>query len=86
MHVWRGDELLNLTPTEFKLLAYLAQHAGQTVTRQQILESVWGYSAEIENERTVNVHIRRLREKVEPDPANPTLILTVPGKGYRLEG
>jgi DNA-binding response OmpR family regulator len=84
--VWRGDKLLNLTPTEFRLLVMLAQHAGQALTRQQILDAVWGYSADIESERTVNVHIRRLREKVELNPAQPTLILTVPGIGYRFSG
>ncbi|GAB4307707.1 MAG: response regulator transcription factor [Phototrophicales bacterium] len=84
MQVWRGHQILNLTPTEFKLLAYLTQHVNQALTRQQILDAVWGYTAEIENERTVNVHIRRLREKVEADPSQPQLILTVPGIGYRL--
>lgn len=84
--VWRGDHLLNLTPTEFRLLTYLAQHQGQALSRRQILDAIWGYTAEIESERTVNVHIRRLREKVEPDPSRPTLILTIPGIGYRFEG
>jgi DNA-binding response OmpR family regulator len=82
--VWRGNQLLLLTPTEFRLLAFLAQHPGQALSRAQILDAVWGYDAEFENERIVNVHMRRLREKVELDPSNPTLILTVPGIGYRL--
>lgn len=82
--VMRGDQVLNLTPTEFRLLIFLARHAGQALTREQLLEAVWGYDAEIESERTVNVHIRRLREKIEIDPSQPTLILTVPGIGYRL--
>ena len=82
--VTRGDQLLNLTPTEFRLLALFAQHPGQVLTRRQILNVVWGQTAEVENERTVNVHIRRLREKIEFDPARPTLILTVPGQGYRF--
>ncbi len=82
--VLRGKEILPLTPTEFRLLVYLAQNAGQALTRSQILESVWGYDAEVEDERTVNVHIRRLREKIEPDPSHPSLILTVPGIGYRF--
>jgi DNA-binding response OmpR family regulator len=82
--VTRGDQILNLTPTEFRLLIYLARHTGQALTREQLLEAVWGYDAEVESERTVNVHIRRLREKVEIDPSQPTLILTVPGIGYRL--
>ncbi|MCA9983025.1 MAG: winged helix-turn-helix domain-containing protein, partial [Anaerolineales bacterium] len=53
-------------------------------SRTQILEGAWGYDATIEDERTVNVHIRRLREKVELEPSQPALILTVPGIGYRL--
>ena len=84
--VWRGSQLLNLTPTEFRLMIYLAQHNGQALTRVQILDAVWGYDAEVDSDRTVNVHIRRLREKVELDPGNPSLILTVPGIGYRFAG
>lgn len=82
--VWRGKQLLNLTPTEFRLLTTLAQHTDQALTRRQLLDAVWGYSADIENERTVNVHIRRLREKIEHDPSQPTLIETVPSIGYRF--
>ena len=82
--VWRGDELLNLTPTEFRLLAHLALHSGQVLSRGQILDAVWGYDADVEDEHTVTVHVRRLREKVELSPEKPTLILTVPGAGYRL--
>lgn len=84
--VQRGSEMLNLTPTEFRLLVYLAQHPGQALTRAQILDAVWGYDADVDSERTVNVHIRRLREKVELTPSKPALILTVPGIGYRLVG
>lgn len=80
----RGDQSLNLTPTEFRLLAFLAQHPGQALSRSQILEAVWGYEADLDSERTVNVHIRRLREKIELDPSRPAIILTVPGIGYRL--
>ncbi|MCB0192883.1 MAG: response regulator transcription factor [Anaerolineae bacterium] len=80
----RGDELINLTPTEFKILVYLARHPGQALSRAQIVEAVWGHDADVESERTVNVHIRRLREKIELDPGQPTLVLTVPGIGYRL--
>jgi DNA-binding response OmpR family regulator len=82
--VRRGQDLLNLTPTELRLLIYLAQNPRQALSRAQILDAVWGYDAEVESERVVNVHIRRLREKVELDPSRPTLILTVPGIGYRL--
>ena len=85
-YVKRGQQTLNLTPIEFRLLVYLAQHPGQALTRAQILDAVWGYAADVESERTVNVHIRRLREKVELDPGKPQIILTVPGIGYRLVG
>ena len=81
--VKRGRKELNLTPTELRLLIYLARNRGRALQRSQILESVWGYD-DVESERTVNVHIRRLREKVELNPSEPTLILTVPGVGYRL--
>jgi len=84
--VWRDRQLINLTPTEFRLLIYLAQNAGQALTRSQILDAVWGYDADVDSERTVNVHIRRLREKIEIDPSTPSLILTVPGIGYRFVG
>jgi DNA-binding response OmpR family regulator len=84
--VSRGDQILALTPTEFRLLVFLAQHPGQALTRAQILDAVWGYDADIDSERAVNVHIRRLREKVELDPSSPLLILTVPGIGYRMTG
>jgi DNA-binding response OmpR family regulator len=82
--VRRGNEVINLTPTEFRLFLYLARHPGQALSRAQILDAVWGYAPDVENERVVNVHIRRLREKVELDPSCPTLIFTVPGIGYRL--
>ncbi|WP_420631330.1 response regulator transcription factor [Candidatus Leptofilum sp.] len=82
--VLRGEAQLELTPTEFRLFVYLARHAGQALTRAQILQGAWGYDTAVEDARTVNVHIRRLREKVELTPSQPTLILTVPGVGYRL--
>jgi DNA-binding response OmpR family regulator len=84
--VLRGKQPLNLTPTEFRLLTYLAQNVGQALSRSQILNAVWGYDADVDSERTVNVHVRRLREKIELDPSNPALILTVPGIGYRFVG
>ena len=82
--VRRQEQVLNLTPIEFRLLSYLARHPGQALTRTQILEAVWGYAADLDGERTVNVHIRRLREKIETDPGRPQILLTVPGIGYRL--
>jgi DNA-binding response OmpR family regulator len=82
--VRRGEESINLTPTEFRLLSYLARHRGQALTRSQIVEAVWGFAPDVESEKTVNVHIRRLREKIELKPEQPSLILTVPGIGYRM--
>lgn len=82
--VRRGDDVIPLTPTEFRLLNYLARHRGQALTRAQIVEAVWGYAPDMESEKTVNVHVRRLREKIELKPDQPSLILTVPGIGYRL--
>jgi DNA-binding response OmpR family regulator len=79
-----GDRIINLSPTEFRLLVYLTQHRGQALSREQILAAVWGYDADVESTTTVNVCVRRLREKIELDPSHPVLILTVPGIGYRL--
>lgn len=83
---FRGTRSLNLTPTEYRLLVYLTQNRGLALTRTQIMDAVWGYAPDLEEERTINVYIRRLREKIEPDPSRPALILTVPGIGYRLAG
>jgi DNA-binding response OmpR family regulator len=82
--VTRAGRHLNLTPTEFRLLSFLAQHPGQVLSRDQLLENVWGCAPEWIDPNTVNVHIRRLRAKIEADPAEPAIVLTVPGLGYRL--
>ncbi len=74
---------LNLRPREFALLLYFMGHPGQALTRDRILEEVWGITFMGET-RTVDVHVRWLREKVEEDPANPTHIQTVRGIGYRF--
>lgn len=80
--VTRGSEEIPLTVTEFRLLYEFARHAGQVLTRDQLLELVWGYSY-LGDSRLVDVHVQRLRAKVEEDPAHPLLILTVRGVGYR---
>ncbi len=80
----RGDTVINLTPTEFRLLAYLSQSPGQALSRAQILAAVWDTDMGMIDQRVVNVHIRRLREKIELDPSKPEVLLTVPGIGYRL--
>ncbi len=82
--VRRDGEALDLTATEFDLLVFLARQPGVVFSRQQLLSEVWGYHHE-GYEHTVNSHINRLRAKVEPDPAHPTLIRTVWGVGYKLE-
>lgn len=79
-----GDEPLDLTPTEFDLLATLMQDPGRTFTRSQLLEQTQGYAYE-GYERTIDVHIKNLRQKIEPDPSNPQHIRTVYGVGYRFE-
>jgi DNA-binding response OmpR family regulator len=82
--VRRGARRLALTPLEFRLLVYLAQHPGQVRSRTELIENVWGISGELYDDKSVNAYVRRLREKVEADPSDPKLILTVPGQGYRL--
>ncbi len=75
---------VSLTAREFDLLQHFASHPGQVFSRAQLLDSVWGYGHE-GYEHTVNSHINRLRSKVEPDPAQPELITTVWGVGYKLD-
>ncbi len=79
------DQPLALKPKEYELLLFLAQHRRQVLSREMILEQVWGWNY-IGDSRTVDVHIRWLREKIERDPGNPIRIVTVRGAGYRFEG
>jgi len=81
--VWVDDTQVELTALEFKLLATLAAHAGQVLSRTQLLEQVWGYDF-YGDERVVDVHIGRIRQKLEADPANPQFVLTVRGVGYKF--
>lgn len=76
---------VSLTAKEFDLLAFLMRHPRQVFRRQQLLNQVWGYEF-YGDESTVTVHVRRLREKIEPDPSQPGLLRTVWGVGYKLEG
>ncbi len=80
-----NEQPLPLKPKEYELLTFLAQHRGQVLSREFILERVWGWDY-IGDSRTVDVHIRWLREKIEADPATPIRIVTVRGAGYRFEG
>jgi two-component system, OmpR family, response regulator MtrA len=79
----RAGEDVHLTLTELRLLTELAAAGGRVVTREQLLERVWGYDY-FGDTRLLDVHVRRLRRKVEADPSAPTLVLTVRGVGYRL--
>ena len=85
LEVTLGDQVLALKLKEYELLLYLAQHRGQVVSRDQILARVWGWDFG-GGSRTVDVHIRWLRKKIEVDPANPIRIVTIRGVGYRFEG
>lgn len=80
--VRRGDDVINLTPLEFELLLALATKPQQVFTREMLLEQVWGYHYKADT-RLVNVHVQRLRAKVEHDPDNPRIVSTVRGVGYR---
>ncbi len=82
--VRRHAEPIDLTGLEYKLLAYLIEHRGQVVSRDELLDKVWGYDATPAT-RTVDVHVASLRRKIEPNPTKPRHILTVHGMGYRFE-
>lgn len=83
--VFRAGVKVELKPREFELLAFLVRHRGMVLSRELILERVWGWDF-VGNTRTVDVHIRWLREKIEDDPAHPQRLITVRGMGYRFEG
>jgi DNA-binding response OmpR family regulator len=78
-------EPLALKPQEYELLLFFAEHKGQMLSREFVLERVWGWDF-IGDSRTVDVHVRWLRQKIENDPSNPARIVTVRGGGYRFEG
>lgn len=79
------EQVVPFKPKEYELLTFFAQHVGQVLSREFILERVWGWDF-IGDSRTVDVHVRWLREKIEAEPANPQRIVTVRGAGYRFEG
>jgi DNA-binding response OmpR family regulator len=85
MQIQRGGELIYLTPTEFRLLRFLVNSPNLPLGRDAIIEAIWGYTSDIGSDRTVDVHIRHLREKIEDDPANPLWITTVRGVGYKFQ-
>lgn len=81
--VSRNGKAVSLSAREFQLLRYFVEHPGATISRNELLKEVWGYSTETFT-RTVDVHIVSLRQKLEKDPKRPELIVTVPGLGYKL--
>jgi two-component system alkaline phosphatase synthesis response regulator PhoP len=82
--VWKDGQLVELTAIEFDLLHALTEHSGRVLSREQLLERVWGYDFYGED-RVVDVHIGHIRKKIETDPAKPQLVVTVRGVGYRFE-
>jgi DNA-binding response OmpR family regulator len=82
---WLNDEKLNLSPKEFALLYFLAKNIGQVFSRETLLDRVWGRDAFV-SARTVDVHIRWLRTRIEPDATNPVRLITVRGVGYKFAG
>lgn len=83
--VWKEGQLVGLTPIEFDLLHALAKHPRRVLSREQLIEQVWGYDY-YGDERVVDVHIGRLRKKIEEDAEDPRFIVTVRAAGYRFEG
>lgn len=83
--VWKHDSEIELTPIEYDLLYTLARHHKRVLSRQQLIEYVWGYDY-FGDDRVIDVHIRRLRLKIEDNPQEPTYIVTVRGAGYRFDG
>jgi len=83
--VRRGGRLVPLLAREFELLRYFVEHPGMALSREELLRNVWGYEASLST-RTLDVHVARLRQKLEPDPKNPQFILTLPGIGYKFSG
>lgn len=79
-----GEEV-RLTNTEFKILAYLAQHPGKPHSRDTLIDDIWGYDTFVGDPRTVDVHIRNLRQKIEVDASQPEYVVTVRGAGYMLD-
>jgi two-component system alkaline phosphatase synthesis response regulator PhoP len=83
--VTRAGEHVQVSALEFQLLCYFVEHRGETLSRQKLLNEVWGYRA-VQSTRTVDVHVAWLRQKLEPDAKRPRYILTVHGLGYKFQG
>jgi len=85
LQITRRGKPVDLTPIEFRLLRYLLSNPERPCSRDELIEAVWGYASDVGSERTVDVHVRHLREKLEDDPANPRWLVTVRGVGYKFE-
>ena len=79
-----GNREHDLTTTEYRLLSHMMEHPDEVLTRRQLLTGAWGYQEYYGDERTVDVHIRHLREKIEADPSRPGVLITIRGMGYKL--
>ncbi len=84
LSVIKAGQPVLLTPTEFKLLRHLVTNPDIPLSREALIEAVWGYASEIEDDRTIDAHMRHLREKIEADPSEPRWLVTVRGVGYRF--
>jgi DNA-binding response OmpR family regulator len=83
--VLRNREPVSLTATEFRILQHLLINRNRPLSRRQLIEAIWGYDSDIGSDRTIDVHIRHLRTKLEEDPSKPRWIITVRGIGYKFE-
>lgn len=83
--VYREEQAIELSAREFQLLRYFIEHRGSTLSREEMLNEVWGYNA-MPTTRTVDVHVAWLRQKLEPNPRHPQFILTIHGLGYKFVG
>jgi DNA-binding response OmpR family regulator len=84
MQLRRDGQLVELTPIEFRLLRFLATNPDRAFDRESLIAAVWGYEGGIDSQRTVDVHVRHLRQKIEREPSRPELLVTVRGVGYML--
>ena len=84
--VYKNEEEITLTALEYRLLLTFANHAGQVLSRSQLLEGIWDIASDFVNDNTLTVYIKRLREKLEEDAASPRIIITVRGIGYKVGG
>ena len=85
MLVTRRGQITELTPIEFRLLRHLVSQPARPASREQLIEAIWGYDSDLGNDRTVDVHMRHLRQKLEDDPSDPRWLVTVRGVGYKFE-